>query len=698
MPVLLQMPGVGRPCRSNTLRQWRLIALACAMGLLAFPGDAYAQFTDGCGDNVFGDRAAAPCATAGSPGSSNVIGTLAGVGMTGLNNNVIGTSAGNGLTGSNSNVMGYMAGNGMTGSGSTAIGYQAGQGLTGSTSTIIGYQAGKGMTGSSSTAIGYMAGNGMTSLRSSAIGYMAGIGMTALDSSATGYMAGQQMTGIGVNVIGNMAGQGMTGSNSSVIGNMAGVGMTGSDSSVMGYLSATGMTGSGNNVIGNSAGTLMTGSSNSVIGNGAGSHMTGSFNVAVGNNAGTVNSVSAPTSKAVAIGEGAVASISGAVALGAGSTAGAANTGQAGYLFNGVVSQNNVTATSVVGVGQRQITGIADGAITATSTDAVTGSQLFATDQAVNAIVTGTNMVIYNDPSHSAVSLGGVGAVVPVALGNVASGSLAAASTDAVNGSQLFATNSHLTTLGNTVSATFGGVSSYLNGTFSPPGYAIQGSIYTNVGSALAAIDFSLTNLSGQNGARPAGTAGPAGSNGTNGANGSPGTGSNSVNYDQAGQTSVTLGGAGSTTPVKLGNLAAGVSPSDAVNVEQMNTQTASAVQTANSYTNTSSRQTLATANNYTDQSIAGLKSQLNDQFSRVDTRISRTCAMGTAMTQMAMAGAGAGGGGRIAAGVGLCTGGASALSAGYATPLGDRAHFNFGAAVSAGTGTVGAGVGYDLQ
>lgn len=704
------------------------------MLLLVYANTAISQQTDLCNNNLFGTGAIAPCPVAAtSVGSSNVIGTGAGISMTGSDNNVMGTGAAQGMTGLYSNVIGYHAGQGMTGSNSNAIGFAAGQGMTGSRSTVLGFMSGQGMTGSDSTVIGSMSGAAMGGSNSVVIGNGSGLGMVSPDSIVVGNLAGGGMTGSNISVVGNSAGIGMSGSNNSVMGFSAGGGTTGSDNSIVGYFAgggmsgsnntvigksagvgmsgsysnvlgataAAGMTGSNNNVIGNAAGQLMTGSNNNVLGNASAQSITGSNNVILGNDAGTLTGTL--INRAAAIGDGTTVLVSGAVALGSGSTAGSANKGQAGFVLNGITLKNNLTATTVVGVGNRQITGVADGALGPTSTDAVNGSQLYATDQAINSIVTGSNMVVYNDSTHTAVTLGGAQAADPVALDNVAPGALNSLSTSAVNGSQLFQTNANITYLGSSITNAFGGGATYVGGVFTGPSYTIQGALYTNVGSALEAVDRNLTNIFNQTtpvNSGPAGPAGAPGAAGPPGTNGIPGkniAGGNAVQYDQAAQTSVTLGGVGSEAPVKLGNVAAGIAGTDAVNVEQMNAQTTTAVQTANSYTDNSSRQTLNTANNYTDQSIAGLRSQLDDRFSHVNTSISRVCAMGTAMTQMAMAGASAGQGGRIAAGVGLCSGGASAVAAGYAEALNERTHFNFGAAISAGMGTVGAGVGYDL-
>ncbi|MFP3798167.1 YadA-like family protein [Paraburkholderia sp. SIMBA_027] len=59
--------------------------------------------------------------------------------------------------------------------------------------------------------------------------------------------------------------------------------------------------------------------------------------------------------------------------------------------------------------------------------------------------------VLYDSSSHNSVTLGGVGASTNVKLTNVAAGTLSSTSTDAVNGSQLYATNANVSNVSNTV-------------------------------------------------------------------------------------------------------------------------------------------------------------------------------------------------------------------------------------------------------
>jgi len=90
------------------------------------------------------------------------------------------------------------------------------------------------------------------------------------------------------------------------------------------------------------------------------------------------------------------------------------------------------------------ITNLKAGALNASSTDAVNGAQLFDTNQSLattntNLAALSADAVKYDTPAHDLITLGSVG--TPVALTNVKAGTLSASSTDAVNGSQLFDTN-----------------------------------------------------------------------------------------------------------------------------------------------------------------------------------------------------------------------------------------------------------------
>jgi autotransporter adhesin len=107
----------------------------------------------------------------------------------------------------------------------------------------------------------------------------------------------------------------------------------------------------------------------------------------------------------------------------------------------------------------------------------------------------------------------------------------------------------------------------------------------------------------------PTGPQGPAGKNGTNGKDGSNGGGTGAdpraVHYDSTTGDDVTLQGAGGTT---VHNVAAGVAPTDAANVSQID----EALQSANTYTDMRSIDTLNQANAYTDMQVGRLNLRVN--------------------------------------------------------------------------------------
>ncbi|PXW39086.1 autotransporter adhesin, partial [Klebsiella oxytoca] len=156
---------------------------------------------------------------------------------------------------------------------------------------------------------------------------------------------------------------------------------------------------------------------------------------------------------AVAIGMGAIAHNANDVALGAGSETAAA-AGTAGVSINGTdyaFAGANPTSTLSVGSegAERTITNVAAGRLSETSTDAVNGSQLFATNTALenldNSVGGLQNDALLWDADKGAFSASH-GDTTVNKITNVAAGELSEQSTDAVNGSQLFATNQNVET------------------------------------------------------------------------------------------------------------------------------------------------------------------------------------------------------------------------------------------------------------
>jgi autotransporter adhesin len=367
--------------------------------------------------------------------------------------------------------------------------------------------------------------------------------------------------------------------------------------------------------------------SNSIL---ADSSATGLDSVAVGPTA------SATAANGVAIGNGAVAGTANSIALGNGATTAAANATATGVVNGTTFNYAGATPTGVLSVGslgnERQVTNVAAGRVSASSTDAINGSQLFSTNTAVDGLGTQVDNLVNNGtgikyfhsnsiladstatgldsvavgPAASATAANGVaigsGAVAgttnSIALGNgattaaanatatgvvngstfnyagatptgvlsvgslgnerqitnVAAGRVSASSTDAINGSQLFSTNTAVDGLGTQVDNLVN------NGT---------GIKYFHSNSVLA--DSTATGLDSV-------AVGPAASatvaNGVALGSNSSATGATLANAAYG------VGGAATGGEVNIANgangrritgLAAGSSDTDAVNVSQLN-------------------------------------------------------------------------------------------------------------------------------
>ncbi len=174
------------------------------------------------------------------------------------------------------------------------------------------------------------------------------------------------------------------------------------------------------------------------------------------------------------------AGLNGSVGIGNAATVAAPSTGA--FTLNGG-NAAGVTPTSVVSVGaagaERQITNVAAGVVSATSTDAVNGSQLFTTATALNNLgdsletVTGGGLVINpNGTIATAPSITAAGASFATTTGAI----------QALNTANTITNNGLASALG-------GGASVAANGTVTAPSYTVGGSTYNDVASALGALD-----------------------------------------------------------------------------------------------------------------------------------------------------------------------------------------------------------------
>ncbi|NYF34945.1 YadA-like family protein [Stenotrophomonas sp. JAI102] len=181
----------------------------------------------------------------------------------------------------------------------------------------------------------------------------------------------------------------------------------------------------------------------------------------------------------------------------------AANRGaQASYSAYGLTAAQVSAGEVSVGFvgGERQISNVAAGSA---ATDAVNVAQLQGAISQIDAV--GTLAVTYDDDGaggadYRRVTLGGGTGTTTIA--NLANGAVDAGSTEAVNGAQLFDTNSAIVDY-------FGGVTAYdpATGAWTAPSFqistissggAVAQGVYDNASDAFSAVDGSLVNLNTQ--------------------------------------------------------------------------------------------------------------------------------------------------------------------------------------------------------
>lgn len=275
----------------------------------------------------------------------------------------------------------------------------------------------------------------------------------------------------------------------------------------------------------------------------------------------------------VSIGSSSNASGYGSFAFGGDGTSGAKASGKYSMAFGpqSVASAENAlafgtgassTGTSAVAFGVNAAAGAENALAFGTGAQASNAGDVAIGANSTTAAAVATKSVKINGATYgfsgtaptSTVSIGSAGE--ERTLTNVAAGRISASSTDAVNGSQLNATNLALAaedfkvnTFGSGVATALGGGAAFdpSTGAMSAPMYGVYGQTYSDVGGALTALQrFAPVQYSSAN----APTTGLG--------DGAP------VSND------VTLVGADANAPVSLHNVAEGVDATDAVNVGQL--------------------------------------------------------------------------------------------------------------------------------
>ena len=268
-------------------------------------------------------------------------------------------------------------------------------------------------------------------------------------------------------------------------------------------------------------------------------------------------------------------------------------------LADTAVSYDDASADTLTlaGADGTTVTNVAAGEVSATSTDAVNGAQLFATNTQVTenttAITTLTNNISngslgpvrYSNADAPEAPNGGVrtddltlvgASGGPVGLHNVADGRIAAGSTDAVNGGQIYEL---AFAAANAVQYDTDETGARTNSITFQGGDASAPVTLNNV----AAGEVSATSTQAVNGGQLFQT-NQAVATAQSTADEALALGQNSLQYADEDQTRVVLGRSGGPA-VTVSNVAAGVEDTDAVNVLQLRQSMNEAIEQSNAYT-----------------------------------------------------------------------------------------------------------------
>ncbi|HWT21840.1 MAG TPA: hypothetical protein VN280_23295, partial [Variovorax sp.] len=442
----------------------------------------------------------------GVTGNNVAVGGVAGQNVKGALNVGVGWKAGRKVDGYNNVGMGALAGYDTTGNNNIGIGSFASSTVVGDRNVGVGNNAGSNVTGAANVAAGDNAGINVSGSNNSALGTFAGGSVTGGNNVAVGFAAGGNVSGWGNIATGNGAGFFVTGDDNIASGRAAGGAVTGNRNISSGVRAGSQVSGTDNVASGSDAGAGLQGDGNIAVGRNAGSGydpVTGttttrivSHSISLGNDA------QASADSAIAIGDGARASGDRSISIGTGNIVSGNNSGAIGdpttITGSGSYSlgnNNTINANNAFVVGNNVTVGTGlDGAVVLGNASTANAAVPTASGT-VGGITYGT-YAGNNPAAGSIVSVGAMGAERQIK--NVAAGQVGAASTDAINGSQLYATQTTIGNLAQSAASNLGGgVVVNADGSLSAPAYTVGGSTYNSVGSALSAAG-SGWNLSAQ--------------------------------------------------------------------------------------------------------------------------------------------------------------------------------------------------------
>ncbi|WP_210394309.1 hypothetical protein, partial [Oligella sp. HMSC05A10] len=399
-------------------------------------------------------------------GNENIVlGRQSGQELTGDYNLSGGTESGRELKGNNNISLGPFSGKALVGSHNLSSGTESGRELEGNNNISLGHFSGKALVGSHNLSSGTIAGQNSKGDYNISLGYASGVELEKNYNVSVGYASGNKLKGEANVSSGVASGLGLKGDHNISSGTNAARDLKGNNNISFGYSSGNELDGDGNISSGEGSAQKLKGSNNISLGRLSGSRSEGSDNISLGNKAG----YNVPGTKNIVIGNNTnsfdkrprgMQKIEGAIAIGNDSEVrgnNSASIGNENKVLQGVTntfvlgSEVVADVENSVYLGHQSVVGDGDaiGAPNWTA-DGVEGDTTTAGNEGkVDKAIFTVNGEEKEQPftfagakASGAVSVGYSGG--ERRLQNLAAGEISATSTDAINGSQLFAVASEV--------------------------------------------------------------------------------------------------------------------------------------------------------------------------------------------------------------------------------------------------------------
>ncbi|MFV5654275.1 YadA-like family protein [Acinetobacter baumannii] len=305
--------------------------------------------------------------------------------------------------------------------------------------------------GSDSVMLGNQAGRNSQYLYATFIGDQAGQNSIGQHNSYVGQNAARYRTGSYNTALGSNALTGIsnttnsTGNSNTAIGTASGVSLEGDGNTLTGVYTGQRIIGNNNSAFGNNAGANIKGNENIAIGYLSGVSFQGNNNVLLGSN----SNIGVNTNNVVSIGTNTRATKENSIALGANANTVTDATLESEANLNGLTYGNfagQVTNTGMqLSVGsagaERQIKNVGSGSISETSPDAINGSQLYATNNILGNVANSTIDILGGDASlnsNGTLSMSNIGGTGQ----NTIDSAIAASRTEVEQGKNITVTSS----------------------------------------------------------------------------------------------------------------------------------------------------------------------------------------------------------------------------------------------------------------